>query len=163
MKHFAPMIYPVLAGLMLGACQTDKTESTRAVFFDKSGMDTTVNPADDFFSYASGNWMKNTQIPADQTGWGSFYTLYEENLNKLHGILEEGIKTTHPKGSAEQKVSDYYLSGMDTVTIEKKGIEPIKAYLAEIDRLKTPQEIMDYTAGLESPGGVWVGYFVAAD
>ncbi len=163
MKHVAPMIYPVLAGLMLGACQTDKTESTRAVFFDKSGMDTTVNPADDFFSYASGNWMKNTQIPADQTGWGSFYTLYEENLNKLHGILEEGIKTTHPKGSAEQKVSDYYLSGMDTVTIEKKGIEPIKAYLAEIDRLKTPQEIMDYTAGLESPGGVWVGYFVAAD
>lgn len=107
--------------------------------------------------------MKKTRIPADQTGWGSFYTLYEENLSKLHGILEESLKTTHPKGSLEQKVSDYYRSGMDTLTIEKKGIEPIKGYLTVIDRLKTPQEIMDYTAKLESPGGVWVGYYVAAD
>ncbi len=163
MKSIPLLVYLALFGAILAACKTDKKESTRTTFFDTAGMDTTVNPADDFFSYASGNWMKNTKIPADQTGWGSFYTLYEENLNKLHGILEESLKTTHPKGSLEQKVSDYYRSGMDTVTIEKKGIEPIKAYLVEIDRLKTPQEIMDYTAKLESPGSIWVGYYVAAD
>ena len=156
-------IYFALAAVTFVACQKEESKSTRTSFLDISGMDTTANPADDFFQYASGNWLKNTQIPADQTGWGSFYTLYEENLQKLHGILEETSKTSHPKGSLEQKVGDFYLSGMDTMTIEKKGIEPIKGYMAEIDNLKTPQDILDYTAKLESVGGVWVAYYIGAD
>ena len=52
----------------------------RTVFFDKQHMDKTVNPSDDFFLYANGNWMKRTEVPAAEAGWGSFYTLAEENL-----------------------------------------------------------------------------------
>lgn len=48
MKRLSFLSCLALPGLMLAACKTDKSESTRTVFFDTSGMDTTVNPADDF-------------------------------------------------------------------------------------------------------------------
>ena len=34
--------------------------------FDTAGMDRSIDPADDFFGYASGNWAKRTPIPADR-------------------------------------------------------------------------------------------------
>ena len=52
-------------------------------FFDKGGMDTTVKPGDNFFLYANGQWVKSAVIPDDQSGTGSFFTLYQENLKKL--------------------------------------------------------------------------------
>lgn len=151
-------------GTFLVACQSEQSDTKRTSFFDVSGMDTTAKPTDDFFQYASGNWVKNTQIPADQTGWGSFYTLYEENLAKLYTILEETAKGAHTKGSLEQKIGDYYASGMDTVTIEKKGYEPIKADLAKVDALKSKQDILHYAATLKSdPGSVWFVMYVGSD
>ncbi|MEZ4904823.1 MAG: M13 family metallopeptidase [Spirosomataceae bacterium] len=164
MKHIIKtLLAPAISAVFL-ACGSEKSENQSTSFFDLSGMDTTASPTDDFFQYASGNWVKNTQIPADQTGWGSYYTLYEDNLAKLHEILKETAKGSHSPGSLEQKIGDYYTSGMDTVTIEKKGYEPIKADLVQIDALKTKQDIIDYSASLRSdPGSVWFGLYVGAD
>src|SRR5271168_4392289 len=92
---------------------------TRTVFFDKSGMDTTVKPGDNFALYASGNWFKKTKIPASETGWGSFYTLSDDNIKQVHSILEDVSAKDNASGSLEQKVGDLYKSGMDTAAIEK--------------------------------------------
>jgi len=46
---------------------------------DKSAMDLSVNPGDDFFSYVNGTWVKNTEIPADLSRYGSFDALRENN------------------------------------------------------------------------------------
>ena len=78
------------------AKKPDAAES-RTSFFDRSGMDSTVKPGDNFFLYANGAWMKTSMIPDDQTGLGSFYTLYEDNLKKLKGILEDAEKAKRPK------------------------------------------------------------------
>lgn len=86
------------------ACkQQPSSENKRTVFLDLSGRDTTVKPGDDFFQYANGTWMKNTKIPDDQSGWGSFYTLYEDNQKNLRSILDEISKKENAKGSLEQK------------------------------------------------------------
>src|ERR1044072_646620 len=107
----------------LASCNNDQKTlgTTRTEFFDKAGMDNTVKPNDNFFLYANGTWMKTTVIPDDQSGWGSFYTLYEDNLKNLHALLGEAANSSAAKGSLEQKVGDYYTSGMDTVAIEKVG------------------------------------------
>lgn len=136
----------------------------RTVFFDKSGMDTTVKPGDNFFLYASGNWLKKTEIPASQTGWGSFYTLYDDNQKNLHKILEDLSSHDNPAGSNEQKVADYYTSGMDTVSIEKLGFSPLKPIFAQIDAVKDYKSLIALSAdGFKTGDGFLFGFSVSPD
>ncbi|MBC7417953.1 MAG: M13 family metallopeptidase, partial [Pedobacter sp.] len=139
--------------ILIVACQNKKTGvpqssnlTLRTVFFDKTGMDTTVAPGDNFFLYANGTWIKNTKIPSTQTGWGSFYTLYEENVKNLDKILINAFNSHSTDGSIEQKVGDFYHSGMDTVTIEKLGISPLKPLLNKIDSVTDINGLMSFMA-----------------
>jgi len=141
-----------------------KVEGTRTQFFDISGIDSTVKPGDNFFMYANGSWLKSTAIPNDQSGWGSYYILYEDNLKNLHSILEESANSKADKGSLEQKVGEFYISGMDTVAIEKVGAEPLKPMLAEIDAIKNYKELMNLMAeGYATGDGYLMGLYVNAD
>src|SRR4029077_3285306 len=38
---------------------------------DPNNMDTSVKPQDDFFQYANGDWIKRTEIPPEESRWGS--------------------------------------------------------------------------------------------
>ncbi len=147
--------------LILASCKNNADTP----YFDKAGMDTTVQPGDNFFRYANGNWIKNTKIPDDQSGWGSFYTLYDGNLKKLRTILDEvSAKKDYAQGTAEQKVGDFYASGMDTVRIEKAGYEPLKPMLAKIDAIKDYKELLSLLADNAKKGdGDLVGFYVGAD
>lgn len=157
-------LIPAMAGavLLLASC---KNNSVSKDYFDTAGMDTTVQPGDNFFMYANGTWVKNSVIPDDQSGWGSFYTLYDENLKKLRTILDEvSAKTDHKPGSLEQKVGDFYASGMDTVAIEKAGYEPLKPMLAKIDAVKNYKELISLLAENYMEGdGDLIGIYIGAD
>jgi putative endopeptidase len=158
---------PILvAGLILIASCKTNTESDKS-YIDKTGMDTTVQPGDNFFRYANGTWVKGAKIPDDQSGWGSFYTLYDDNLKQMRTILDEtSSKTDHAKGSAAQKVGDFYASGMDTAAIEKLGYDPLKPMLAKIDAVKDYKELLNLLGESmkEGDGDIsQIGYYVASD
>eukprot|EP01137_Pigoraptor_chileana_P004520 Opistho-2@2676 len=155
----------LLAGILLVLASCKNKSGSDKAFFDTSGMDTTVHPGDNFFRYANGGWIKSAKIPDDQSGWGSFYTLYQDNLVKMRTILEEvAAKKDHPQGSTEQKVGDFFASGMDTVAIEKAGYEPLKPMLAKIDAVKDHKELMNLLAENAKEGnGDLIGYYVGAD
>ncbi len=89
-------------------------------FIDPANMDMSVKPGDDFFKYANGQWIKNNVIPAKSTRWGSFNVLIQENTDRLLAILTEASKAKAAKGTLTQRVGDLYLSGMDSVGIEKR-------------------------------------------
>jgi putative endopeptidase len=115
---------------------------------------------------ANGKWLTNTQIPDDQSGWGSFYTLYDNNLKSLRTILEELAATTnHNKGTAAQKVGDFYASGLDTLTIEKKGYEPLKPVLEKIYAVKSYQELIQLMGSEMKQANDFspIGFYVSAD
>ncbi|MBS7566965.1 M13 family metallopeptidase [Mucilaginibacter sp. Bleaf8] len=156
---------PVLA---VTACNQKSGEVSeapkRTVFFEKSGMDTTVKPGDDFFQYASGAWYKKTEIPASETGWGSFYTLYDDNQKNLRKILDEVSAKGNDKGSNAQKVGDLYASGMDTAAIDKQGYNPVKPLLAKINALKDYKELIHFAAESYKDGdGFLLGFYVSPD
>src|ERR1700710_27484 len=96
-----------------------KTKSTAIPpkkFIDPANMDLSVKPGDNFFEFANGNWMKQNEIPAKETRWGSFNILHQENTDHLLVLLNEVSKKQGlTKGSLEQRVGDLYASGMDTV------------------------------------------------
>ena len=140
----------MLAYSFLLSCNsgTPKSGTAQTTFFDKSGMDSSGTPGNNFFQYANGSWMKNTPIPDDQSGTGSFFTLSENNIKKLKGILEESSKTDNKKGSLEQKVGDYFISGMDTIGINKLGAAPVTPMLANIDAIKSTSDIVNLLSKL---------------
>ncbi len=159
-------VLPALA--VLGSCQSNNSTSTseevRTNFFDVSGMDTTISPGDNFFLYANGGWLKKTEIPASETGWGSFYVLQDENTAKLHLILEEAAKANSAKGSDAQKAGDFYASGMDTVAIEKLGTKPVEPLISKINALKDINELIAFSAdGFKEGNGDLFHFYVASD
>ncbi|NTE04982.1 M13 family metallopeptidase [Agrobacterium tumefaciens] len=163
------LFLPAVAILLFAACQNDKNHEAaetdqRTVFFDTAGMDSTVKPGDNFFLYANGKWMKNARIPKTETGWGSFYTLYNDNLKNLRTILENAAKSNVAKGSNEQKVGDFYASGMDSLTIEKLGVTPVKPLLAKIDGIKNDEDLINFVSeGFKNGQGDLFGFGVEPD
>jgi putative endopeptidase len=155
----------LLAGALVALASCKNNAENDKSYFDQAGMDSTVQPGDNFFRYANGKWIKDAKIPDDQSGWGSFYTLYDENLKKQRIILDEtSAKTDHTKGSAAQKVGDFYASGMDSAAIEKAGYEPLKPMLAKIDAVKDYKELLNLLSDNAKEGdGDLIGFYVASD
>ncbi|KXK43618.1 MAG: putative metalloendopeptidase [Bacteroidetes bacterium OLB11] len=102
-------------------------------FIEPSYIDSSIKPADDFYHFAGGGWLKNNTIPASETRWGSFNLLEDFNKKVLKELLEEASSNQNSqKGSPEQMVGDFYASGMDTAKIQKEGIHAIQQELDNI-------------------------------
>ncbi|MEI8278891.1 MAG: M13 family metallopeptidase [Bacteroidota bacterium] len=120
---------------------------------DPANIDPKVKPGDNFFLYANGTWLKNNPIPASETRWGSFNELQENNYKALHELLDEAANNkTAAKGSKEQKVGDFYRSGMDSNTINKAGIAPLSGVLARIDKVKDAKGVLAEVAKEHTSG-----------
>jgi putative endopeptidase len=120
---------------------------------DKNNMDLSVSPGDDFFSYVNGTWNKNNPIPPDLGRYGSFDELIENNRKQINSIIEEASKNLNTtKGTAQQKIGDFYLSGMDEAKIDALGYEPIKKDLEKIKALTSKTDLIKYMAYLSSYG-----------
>ncbi|ETZ20350.1 M13 family metallopeptidase [Pedobacter sp. V48] len=143
----------------LGILATGYTASAQspAKFIDPTNMDLSIKPGDDFYTYASGTWIKNNPVPAKETRWGSFNALRDFNINAVKGLVEDATADkTAPVGSVKKRVGDFFAAAMDSIAIEKLDYSPIKADLEKVKQLKTVQDILDQTvymrvSGLASP------------
>lgn len=116
-------------------------------FIDPSNMDLMVKPGDDFVEYAGGTWLKNNPVPAKETRWGSFNLLRDFNVKAMQTILTDAMNDKKaPAGSVKRRVGDFYMSAMDTITIEKLGAEPIRADFKRAGEVKTAQQVLDEVA-----------------
>ena len=108
---------------------------------DIAGMDRSVAPGDDFFSYANGGWMKSTEIPADSSSFGAFDVIFEEVSKRTAGLITAAAKSSDPEA---KMVGDYYAAYLNDAAIEKRGLDPIKAQLSEIDGIKDKTQLSRY-------------------
>ena len=128
------------------ACEQSeqKNETHPEVVFD--GISEQIAPGDDFYNHVNKTWYDNAIIADDQVGVGAYRFLNIPQQELLKNILEEVSEQSHNKGSVEQLVGDFYASGMDTLSIDKRGITPIQALLEKIDGTSTTDELMDVVA-----------------
>jgi len=148
-KHAAGAL--IVSALMFSAYKSfvPPTKHADPVY---ENLDPSVKPGDNFFLYANGGWIKRNPIPAAYSSWGIGNVVQEDIRERLRKINEDALKANAPKGSSTQKIGDFYFSGLDTVSIEKEGTNPIKAQLDMIDAAQDVKGILNATASLSGYG-----------
>jgi putative endopeptidase len=159
----AGFAFAALAGSFAANAQTAVPVKAHAI--DPANFDTSAKACEDFYTYANGNWLKTHPIPADRASYGTFQELADRNRDVLKKILEEtSAKSDWPQGSAEQKVGDFYASGMDAAGREKVGAAPLALTLAAIAKLEKPSDLPAVLAELHVWGvNAGFGFRVAQD
>jgi len=110
---------------------------------DLKDLNTNVRPADDFYEYACGGWMKANPLPPAYSRYGSFDRLAEDNNKRINGILKELLENSYPQGSVEQKLSDLYKLAMDSARREKEGVAPLMGELKTLENAKNKEQLFN--------------------
>ncbi|MFN8335331.1 MAG: M13 family metallopeptidase [Cyclobacteriaceae bacterium] len=155
-------LIPLLLIVAVVACTKNADKSTNHIVI--TGIDSTRKPGDDFFTYVNGIWYDTARIPESQTGVGSYSFLNFPQRMRLRAILDSVSKADNAPGSIEQKVGDFYASGMDTAAINKRGYEPVKPLLIRIDELKDVNALLKLVCDEQKTGNSSIlGFYVGPD
>jgi predicted metalloendopeptidase len=114
-------------------------------------FDPAVKPQEDFFRYTNGGWIKHNPIPGDHTEWGVFEELADRNEAILRKIAEDCEHGAAP-GSVQQKVGDFYSSGMDEAAINAAGLAPLAPQFAQISHIANAQDLASVAGQLQALG-----------
>ena len=156
---------------MLSACQQDAAETPNSASaeppaaavesepvalhsgIDLTGFDPSVKPQDDFYDYVTGTWMKQTEIPADKSNYGSFDIVQDATEAQLRALIEEvSSDSSAAPGSAAQKIRDFYNSYMDESAAASRGVDAIAAELESIEAAQTHDDLLGLFGALSTHG-----------
>ena len=133
-------------------------------FVDVPGLDYSVKPGDNFFRFVNGRWYDTVKIADDQTGIGSYSFLNIPQKELLQHILDSVSASTHPLGTIDQKVGDFYASGMDLNTINQRGYEPVLPILKRINAISDLPAMLKFVAEeLKAGNRSIIGFGVSPD
>ncbi len=149
------------AALVLAGCGGTR-EKVPAI--DLSNLDTTVSPKVDFYQYSTGGWQKKHPLGAEYARFGTFDQLRETNVERLNGLFKEMTGLSTEDGSDEQKISDLYKMGLDSVRLNAEGAEPVKRYLDAIYAVSDKEGLVKLIATMHDAGSnLFFGASVSAD
>ena len=154
----------IVSTLAAGCAQktAENTEPEKEIFpaIELGNMDTTINPADDFFRYCNNNWLKNNPIPEEYTSYGAFTEIDQRNEILIQDIIDEASKDANAaQGSMSQKIRDFYNAGMDSVAINERGYSELLPYLEWVDALTDKAQLAELLGKMHSNG--FGGFFYA--
>lgn len=151
----------LLCLLLLSACDSKTIEEKRNPSgLALQGMDLNIRPQDDFFAYANGRWMRETEIPADKSSWGSFSILHEKSLDQLQVIIQAAANND-TEDEAQLSIGNYYKSFLNTEAITELDLAPLATELVLIEIMDTHADVASYFGrsnvfGIDSPLNFWV-------
>lgn len=154
----------VMALGLFAACNNGSKAPELTSGIDKSNMDTTANPADNFYQYACGGWMEKNPLTDEYSRYGSFDKLGEDNREQLKSLIEEIAANKHEANSIPDKIATLYNMGMDSTTLNNQGAQPIEGMLKNIAALATTDDLQKEMTNLHINGiNPFFGLFAEAD
>ena len=155
-------IIPIVAFCSIaitGMAQSDLGTGLNGADFDKS-----VRPADDFYQFACGGWMKNNPLPAAYSRYGSFDKLGEDNVKRINGILNELKTNVYAEGTTERKLSDLYKLATDEKRRSADGIAPVMPMLNRIQAAKNIDQLVALQKEMSTyTSNEFYGIYIGAD
>src|SRR5258706_7296 len=123
-------------------------------------IDPTVKPGDDFFLFANGKWFKDNPIPPSEQSNG-LWQLIQDTINaQVRDICESSATlTTAESGSNKQKIGDFFSTGLDSVSLNSKGISDLKGDLARIDGIADLKGVAQTAAYIRTVSGSAIFFF----
>ncbi len=120
----------------------------------------TIRPGDDFYQYVNEGWLKQTEIPADQSNYGAFSELDDEAKEAIRTLIEQAAAENAPQGSESQKVGDFFKSLTNVEHRNSLGMKPIQPLLDKISQAENQQQFTRAAAELFRIGiaGPLAGY-----
>ncbi|MEL6812335.1 MAG: M13 family metallopeptidase [Bacteroidota bacterium] len=138
---FKSMLLLGAVTLVTGSCgnkETAQLEDDGPHGIILANMDTLVNPKDDFYNYVNGTWMKNTEIPDDQSRWGGFGVLRKKTDHDVLAILAKAKESNKYADDTDQaKAMMIFETKLDSTARDAAGIDPIKPIMDKIAAVET--------------------------
>lgn len=127
--------FPLVAALLLGAAPLPllaaaEQTAPQPAGIDETAIDTAVKPGDDFYLFANGAWMARAEIPADRSRIGAHTVAADETERQQTALLRKVLAAKPAAGTDEARIRDYWRAYMDSATIDRLGMRPLKADLA---------------------------------
>ena len=120
---------------------------------DVAGIDRNVDACTDFYQYANRKWLESTPIPDDRARWGTFEVIALRNEQLLLKAFDDALGKPLPAaGTPERMVLQHYASGMDTVAIEKAGLQPLEPHFARARAVASPKGLAETLARMHMGG-----------
>src|SRR5690348_13121431 len=153
MRRFCLAVFCFMALSIASFAQSASSPSAKpGPGFSIENIDKSIDPCVDFYQYACGNWIKNSEIPADRASWQSFSELNESNLEIERKILEKAAAGGTGRSAVDQKIGDLYGSCMDEKAADSKGLAPLKPELDRIAAVKDKAGMIDEIAHIHLIG-----------
>ncbi|CAM5081556.1 unnamed protein product [Eretmochelys imbricata] len=125
-RHDSPSPFPHTRPTKL--CDTEECLMLLARLLEVRNA--TIDPCEDFYGYACGNWEANHLRSETMESSNVFDVLLEENQLILKRLLE--VPQLRVEGSAKGKAIQFYHSCMDTQQIEAEGAQPLKELINQV-------------------------------
>ncbi|MGZ4497557.1 MAG: M13 family metallopeptidase, partial [Nocardioides sp.] len=131
----------------------------------RPGMNPDIRPQDDLFGHVNGRWLDESEIPSDRSSWGPFVQLADAAEDQVRQIIED-ISSADPASLDDdaRKIHDLFTSFMDTATIDRRGVRPVRPLLEAVGALRDVRDLAAFLGEFERIGGHGLfGSYIATD
>ncbi|MGZ4464376.1 MAG: M13 family metallopeptidase [Nocardioides sp.] len=131
----------------------------------RPGMNPDIRPQDDLFGHVNGRWLDESEIPSDRSSWGPFVQLADAAEDQVRQIIED-IASADPASLDDdaRKIHDLFTSFMDTATIDRRGVRPVRPLLEAVGALRDVRDLAAFLGEFERIGGHGLfGSYIATD
>ncbi len=122
------------------SCQQN---NSKVPAIDPTNFDESVALNEDFYQHMTGGWQKKNPLKAEYSRYGAFDVLAENNQIRINELFSDMTKRKSEPGTVDQKISDLYKMGLDSVRLNAEGAAPVKA---EVERLLSLSDKAQLTA-----------------
>ena len=129
--------------IMMSLCALAACNQRGQGALDLTDLDPTTSPKEDFYQYATGGWQVKNPLKPEFSRFGSFDAIAETTRKNLNELFESMATLQTEPGTVDQKIADLYKMALDSTTRNALGAEPIKPYIAEIQAVKSLDELAD--------------------